>query len=210
MPRLRSTVARLECPALERAAEILIPVRHMSARISPSRSGYVSSATLELLSSAPSSLTSLIVPTTTTRSRSTAPTACTLIPSSASFVRRTTRARYNWQRASISDFHLCCHPERSEGSAFWVVEARKRVPHPSAYFAKGWESTNSTWRIIIPTEPDAPESPSSVQVSFSLRIGEGTLNASIAVPAGKTTLTELLPILQDFDSGLIDRVIVEA
>jgi Fe-S-cluster containining protein len=51
---------------------------------------------------------------------------------------------------------------------------------------------------------------SSVEVSFSLRIGEGTLNASVAVPAGKTTLTELLPVLQDFDSSLINRVVGEA
>src|SRR5277367_4440487 len=51
---------------------------------------------------------------------------------------------------------------------------------------------------------------SSVEVSFSLRIGEGTLNASLAVPAGKTTLTGLLPILQDFDSSMIHRVAGEA
>jgi Fe-S-cluster containining protein len=82
------------------------------------------------------------------------------------------------------------------------------VPHPFAFFAKRWESTNSTWRIIIPTEPNSPES--AVEVSFSLRIGEGTLNASLAVPAGKTTLTSLLPVLQDFDTGLIDRVVAEA
>jgi Fe-S-cluster containining protein len=56
----------------------------------------------------------------------------------------------------------------------------------------------------------AETSASSVEVSFSLRIGEGTLNASLAVPAGKTTLTNLLPILQDFDSSMIDRVVGEA
>ncbi len=57
---------------------------------------------------------------------------------------------------------------------------------------------------------DTPESSSSVQVSFSLRIGEGTLSANVAVPAGKTTLTGLLPVIQDFDSSLIDRVVGEA
>jgi Fe-S-cluster containining protein len=58
--------------------------------------------------------------------------------------------------------------------------------------------------------PESPEPSSAVNVSFSLRIGEGTLNASLSVPAGKTTLTELLPILQDFDSSMINRVVDEA
>ncbi|HTZ90221.1 MAG TPA: YkgJ family cysteine cluster protein [Alloacidobacterium sp.] len=57
---------------------------------------------------------------------------------------------------------------------------------------------------------DTPEPSSTVEVAFSLCIGEGTLNASLTVPAGKTTLTELLPILQNFDSGMIDRVVGEA
>ena len=50
----------------------------------------------------------------------------------------------------------------------------------------------------------------SVQVSFGLRIGEGTLNATLEVPAGKTTLSKMLPILQDFDSRMINRVTDEA
>jgi Fe-S-cluster containining protein len=58
--------------------------------------------------------------------------------------------------------------------------------------------------------PDTSQTSPSVEVSFSLRIGEGTLNASLAVPAGKTTLTALLPILQDFDSSMINRVVDEA
>ncbi|HEX3435860.1 MAG TPA: YkgJ family cysteine cluster protein [Pseudacidobacterium sp.] len=55
---------------------------------------------------------------------------------------------------------------------------------------------------------DTPES--SVQVSFALRIGEGTLRASLEVPAGKTTLTQLLPIIQDFESSMINQVTAEA
>lgn len=51
--------------------------------------------------------------------------------------------------------------------------------------------------------------PSTVEVSFSLRIDEGTLNAHLEVPAGKTTLTDLLPILQDFDSNMINHVVGE-
>ncbi len=57
---------------------------------------------------------------------------------------------------------------------------------------------------------DTPVLSSPVQVSFSLQIGESTLNASLPVPAGKTTLTALLPILQDFDSSMIDHVVDEA
>ncbi|HYK35035.1 YkgJ family cysteine cluster protein [Alloacidobacterium sp.] len=56
---------------------------------------------------------------------------------------------------------------------------------------------------------NTPE-PSTVEVSFSLRVGEGTLNASLQVPAGKTTLTNLLPIIQDFDSSMINHVAGEA
>jgi Fe-S-cluster containining protein len=55
-----------------------------------------------------------------------------------------------------------------------------------------------------------PDPTPSVEVSFSLKIGEGTLNASLTVPAEKTTLTGLLPILQDFDSSIIHHVVNEA
>jgi len=54
------------------------------------------------------------------------------------------------------------------------------------------------------------DSSPSVEVSFALRIGEGTVKASLEVPAGKTTLTQLLPILQDFESDMIHRVTEEA
>src|SRR5215470_105965 len=57
---------------------------------------------------------------------------------------------------------------------------------------------------------DNSESSQSVEVSFSLRIDEGTLNARLAVPAGETTLTGLLPVIQNFDSGMINRVVDEA
>jgi Fe-S-cluster containining protein len=57
---------------------------------------------------------------------------------------------------------------------------------------------------------ETPAPSSAVEVSFALRIGEGTLNASLEVPAGKTTLTELLPILQNFDSNIINFVVGEA
>ena len=56
----------------------------------------------------------------------------------------------------------------------------------------------------------ASENTSSIEVSFALRIGENTLRASLNVPAGKTTLTQLLPIIQNFENGMIDHVTQEA
>jgi hypothetical protein len=35
-----------------------------------------------------------------------------------------------------------CHPERSEGSAVAFHLPQNGLPHPSAYFAKGWHTTN--------------------------------------------------------------------
>lgn len=63
--------------------------------------------------------------------------------------------------------------------------------------------------ILIIVMPDTTE-PASVEVSFSLRIGESTLKASLEVPAGKTTLTSLLPIIQSFESNMINQVVGEA
>jgi Fe-S-cluster containining protein len=56
---------------------------------------------------------------------------------------------------------------------------------------------------------NSPPSP-QVEVSFSLRIGDGNLRASLEVPAGQTTLTQLLPILQNFDSGIVNHIAQEA
>src|ERR1700744_5296906 len=59
---------------------------------------------------------------------------------------------------------------------------------------------------------DAQNSPSSstVEVAFSLRVGEGSLQASLEVPAGQTTLTQLLPVLQNFDSGIVNHIALQA
>lgn len=48
--------------------------------------------------------------------------------------------------------------------------------------------------------------PSTVDVTFSLRLGDGALQASVSVPAGRTNVTELLPILQNFDSGIVGNI----
>jgi Fe-S-cluster containining protein len=44
----------------------------------------------------------------------------------------------------------------------------------------------------------------TVQVDFALDIGSGRLDASAVVPTGNTTLTELLPVLQNLSSNIID------
>jgi Fe-S-cluster containining protein len=54
-----------------------------------------------------------------------------------------------------------------------------------------------------------PSSP-QVEVSFSLRVGEGSLQASLEVPAGQITLTQLLPVLQTFDSGIVGHIAAQA
>jgi len=49
-----------------------------------------------------------------------------------------------------------------------------------------------------------------VRASFSLPVGETVLNASVQVPAGRTTLTELLPILQNIESTILRQIDDEA
>ena len=41
-----------------------------------------------------------------------------------------------------------------------------------------------------------------VDVEFSLQLGSGSMRSKLPVPSGEVTLTELLPILQNFTSGI--------
>jgi Fe-S-cluster containining protein len=50
-------------------------------------------------------------------------------------------------------------------------------------------------------------SSATVQVDFSLAIGPGRLDASLDVPAGEVTLTQLLPVLQTLSSNIIDSTV---
>jgi Fe-S-cluster containining protein len=54
------------------------------------------------------------------------------------------------------------------------------------------------------------QQPEMVRASFSLPVGGEQLHASAQVPAGKTTLTELLPIVRNLESAIIGRVGEEA
>jgi len=50
----------------------------------------------------------------------------------------------------------------------------------------------------------------TVRATFSLPVGGGFLNASAQLPAGRTTLTELLPVIQNLENVIIGRVTEEA
>jgi Fe-S-cluster containining protein len=45
-----------------------------------------------------------------------------------------------------------------------------------------------------------------VAVEFSLGVGEGVITATAVVPAGRTTLTQILPVLQALDDSIIQSV----
>jgi Fe-S-cluster containining protein len=47
----------------------------------------------------------------------------------------------------------------------------------------------------------------TVQVDFTLKVGTGQLQASLPVPAGHVTLTELLPVLQNLTSNIIESAV---
>lgn len=61
----------------------------------------------------------------------------------------------------------------------------------------------------MPSSADS-SSHSRVEARFSLRIGEGVLNATAVVPAGRTTLTQLLPIIQNLENAIVGRAAQEA
>ena len=43
----------------------------------------------------------------------------------------------------------------------------------------------------------------TVTVEFSLKVGEGQLNAKVEVPAGHTNVTKLLPIIQSLENAIV-------
>jgi len=60
--------------------------------------------------------------------------------------------------------------------------------------------------------PDAQNDSGSttVKATFALPVGRGVLNASALLPAGHTTLTELLPIVRNLESAITGKVAEEA
>ncbi len=67
-------------------------------------------------------------------------------------------------------------------------------------------------RKRIPIMSDAPKdsSPATVKASFSLPVAGVFLQGTVQVPAGHTTLTQLLPIIQNFENAIVGRVAEEA
>ena len=59
-------------------------------------------------------------------------------------------------------------------------------------------------------ESPADESLPTVNVPFSLPVGRGYLHASAQVPAGHTTLTDLLPVIQNLEGAIAEKVVAEA
>lgn len=55
-----------------------------------------------------------------------------------------------------------------------------------------------------------PENAPRVAAQFSMPVGRGALNASASLPTGTTTLTELLPIIQNLENAIVGRVCGEA
>ncbi|HEY0264988.1 MAG TPA: YkgJ family cysteine cluster protein [Granulicella sp.] len=51
------------------------------------------------------------------------------------------------------------------------------------------------------------EAPAEVQVDFTLQVGKGQLQVSLPVPTANVTLTQLLPVLQNLTSSIIDSVV---
>jgi Fe-S-cluster containining protein len=66
------------------------------------------------------------------------------------------------------------------------------------------------------SESPAPESPppaargTSVRATFSVPVAGAFLHASAQLPTGRTTLTELLPIIQNIENAILARVDEEA
>jgi Fe-S-cluster containining protein len=58
--------------------------------------------------------------------------------------------------------------------------------------------------------PDPISESSTVRATFSVPVGGGFLNASAHLPLGRTTLTELLPIVQNIENAILSRVDEEA
>lgn len=57
--------------------------------------------------------------------------------------------------------------------------------------------------------PETPLSPAA-RVSFQLPVGGGFLNASVNLPTGRTTLTQLLPVIQTIENAIVNRIGEEA
>jgi Fe-S-cluster containining protein len=73
------------------------------------------------------------------------------------------------------------------------------------------------WRFEIPgkggkmaADASKEPAPATVQATFSLPVGGASLQASVQLTTAHTTLTQLLPIVQNLENAIINRVSQEA
>jgi Fe-S-cluster containining protein len=62
----------------------------------------------------------------------------------------------------------------------------------------------------MPADPSPQPAPAAVKATISLPMGPLSLNASVQLPTGRTTLTQLLPIIQSIENAIVDRLSEEA
>jgi len=60
--------------------------------------------------------------------------------------------------------------------------------------------------MLISQDSDNQSTPPTVQATFSLSIGGGSLTAKVQLPTARITLTQLLPIIQNLENAIIERV----
>ena len=58
----------------------------------------------------------------------------------------------------------------------------------------------------MPPDSPQPPQPASVTARFSLRVGADTLNAGVQLPTARTTLTQLLPVIQNLENAIVNNV----
>ncbi|HEV2214040.1 MAG TPA: YkgJ family cysteine cluster protein [Terracidiphilus sp.] len=63
---------------------------------------------------------------------------------------------------------------------------------------------------LMPADSSNSADATSVKATFTLPVGNASLHAAVQLPAGHTTPTQLLPIIQDLESTIIDQVSREA
>lgn len=62
----------------------------------------------------------------------------------------------------------------------------------------------------MPSDAPSQSPASTVKANFSLPVGGAALNVSVQVPVGRTTLTELLPIIQNLENAVVAKISAEA
>jgi Fe-S-cluster containining protein len=62
----------------------------------------------------------------------------------------------------------------------------------------------------MPSDVPSQSPASTVKADFALPVGGAALNVSVQLPAGRTTLTQLLPIIQNLENAVVAKISAEA